>query len=125
MKIPFPHLYPRDTDQTEEIFGKVTINLSSEVEKILGPAGRLISGSKSSYQTAHRDHRVLFNACIFDEKGQEVWFGDIDLTEEEDKLKKVAAKIGKITVTPEHPFRWDGLNKKNAKENAERIYTFQ
>ena len=81
--------------------------------------GRLISGSKTYYLDKFPDHRVVFNSRIYDmvtyekEKdgkikdffeGQpiEIWYGDLDLTRDMEKLKEVAKKIGTFVITTEH-----------------------
>ena len=63
-----------------------------DIEDILGPIGRLISGSKSSYCLAHPDNLVLFNANICTDNGK-VWFGDLDITKDADKLKEAAEAL--------------------------------
>ena len=89
-------------------------------------SGRMIAFSKSRYGESHPNHKVYFNACIFDKKAKEVWYGDIDLTEDEEKLKQVAKESKQIFyVTPEHPFRMD-FNKvtKEQLENEEYVVKF-
>jgi len=80
--------------------------------------GRMISGSKSYYVDKFPDHKVVFNARIYDEetygkekdskikdffKGQEIeiWYGDLDLTIDTPKLKQVAKEIGTFVITTE------------------------
>lgn len=77
--------------------------LSEIIEKNLGPAGRMISWSKSTYKHANPDNLVYFNACIFDELLVQVWYGDIDLTKDKQTLEKIAEVAEQpIYVTPEH-----------------------
>jgi hypothetical protein len=54
--------------------------------------GRLLSWSKSTYRFAYPDNDVYFNANIFTQHGK-IWYGDLDLTLDEKKLKKVAREI--------------------------------
>jgi hypothetical protein len=80
--------------------------------------GRMISGSKSYYANKFPDHEVVFNARIYDmemyekEKngkikdffegqGIEIWYGDLDLTRDIEKLKEIANKIGTFVITTE------------------------
>jgi hypothetical protein len=56
---------------------------------------RMISGSKSGYRNAHPDNLVCFNANIFVLGEGKVWFGDLDITLDEEKLKEVAGGLGK------------------------------
>lgn len=114
----FTHLMERGKPQLEHIHQNVVINLSEQAEEILGPSGAMISASKSGYERKHPDNEVFFNACIFDVKsGEQLWFGDIDLTLSADKLQMVANKLGKkIVVTTEYPWRWEGFSEKKLKE---------
>ena len=65
-----------------------------KTEKILTEAkfslARMISYSKSAYCKHHPDHVVLFNANIYTEEEGKVWYGDLDLTLEGDRLAAVA-----------------------------------
>lgn len=113
----FTHKYERDVPRKAPT-GDVTINIMSAVEEVLGPAGAMIGGSKSGYTNLYRNEgperlaKIYFNACLFIEDGTQVWFGDIDLENSEDRLLEVAAKIGqKIFLTPEMPYRFDGLKR--------------
>ena len=97
--------------------------MDSEKLKVFEDAGfyfgRMISGSKSYYANKFPDHEVVFNARIYDTKtyskekdgkikdffeGQaiEIWYGDLDLTRDAEKLKEIANKIGTFVITTEH-----------------------
>lgn len=70
--------------------------------------GRMISGSKSMYGRNNPNHKVYFNACIFDVNCVQIWYGDLDLTTDFDNLQKVCNETNQIFyVTPENPFRSD------------------
>jgi len=56
--------------------------------------GRMISGSKSGYRRAFPDHVAVFNACIADDDGTDLWWGDLDLTVDEPKLVALASELG-------------------------------
>jgi hypothetical protein len=95
------------------------------IEDVVGLHGRQLSGSK----TAKPGHTVFWNACIFNAKGEQIWYGDIDLTTESDKLQEAANLFGTLYVTRESPFRWDGLKKglrdsnmRNVPEHYYRIF---
>jgi len=81
--------------------------------------GRMVSSSKSGYMNRFPDHNVVFNSRIYDTKtyekekngkikdffeGQkiEIWYGDLDLTIDTEKLKQIAKKIGTFVITSEH-----------------------
>lgn len=57
--------------------------------------GRMISGSKSGYINAHRDHDVVFNANVFVEGLGKVWYGDLDITLDAGKLQNISNEMGK------------------------------
>jgi hypothetical protein len=65
------------------IFGKHLLN-----------EGRMISGSKSGYWERHKENLIVFNANIVTEKSGKVWFGDLDVTLDFDKLKDAANELG-------------------------------
>ena len=54
--------------------------------------GRIISGGKQSPPGC----KCVWNANIISPKMGKVWYGDINLTREGDKLKKVASEIGEV-----------------------------
>ncbi len=60
-----------------------------DLTEILGPIGRMISGSKSGYCQRNPDNLVVFNANVCTDTGK-VWFGDLDITKDADKLKEAA-----------------------------------
>jgi len=60
---------------------------------ILGLSGRMISASKSFYRTQFPDHKVYFNANIICKTFNKIWYGDIDLDLDEEKLIKIADQI--------------------------------
>ena len=55
--------------------------------------GRMISGSKSLYRSMHPENVVYFNANIFTLSEGKVWWGDLDLTLDEDILKNIAESM--------------------------------
>lgn len=100
----------------------VRIEIAPEAVELLGHHGRLLSPSKSAYREAHGDNDVYFNACIFDRSGLQRWFGDVDVTLERDKLEHLAGRIGSIYLTPEKPYRFQGLVDH---EEDERVLRFE
>lgn len=65
-------------------------------KKNIGMAGRMITQDKMDYEYAHPDNEIYFNANIFVEGSYgKVWYGDIDFTLDEPKLKLCAKMIGK------------------------------
>lgn len=96
---------------------KVVIQIEEAAVEILGEHGRLLSMSKSAYADQYPDHTVYYNACVFDgrrlglrkTRARQIWFGDLDLTLEAGKLQELADRVGSIVVTPEMPYRFQGL----------------
>jgi len=56
--------------------------------------GRLLSYSKSSYREKNPDNEVYFNANIFVLGEGKVWYGDIDVTKDREKLERIAKTSG-------------------------------
>jgi len=61
----------------------------------LGPSGRMIGNSKTTYRDTHLDHLPVFNAnvCLGSSK---VWHGDVDLTIDEEALLDLASRSGEV-----------------------------
>ena len=59
------------------------------------PIGRMISWSKSGYIESNPGNLVCFNANIFTLDEGKIWYGDIDITKEKEKLEQVSAQLGK------------------------------
>ena len=55
--------------------------------------GRMISGSKSGYRERYPDNLVVFNANIATKSRGKIWFGDLDVTIDYEKLEKVAETL--------------------------------
>lgn len=55
--------------------------------------GRMLSGSKSRYREENPENEVYFNANVFT-RNKKVWFGDIDITIDSEKLENVAEAVG-------------------------------
>lgn len=79
------------------------------VMEVLGFMGRMLSGSKSEYLDRHPTNNILFNANIFSgTTARKIWFGDLDLTLDKQKLLKLAATLNEVIyVTSETPFRFE------------------
>lgn len=75
-------------------------------EKILGMMGRMVGGSKSIYSYDNPKNVIVFNANIATEKDGKVWYGDLDLTLDHEKLVSLNKKIGKFYVFYESDLRF-------------------
>ena len=89
--------------------GKVRICIAAAAIEILGDQGRLIGEDKEEVMRIRPDQEILFNACIFHAEGTEIWFGDISLPTDVGRLEELAKRLGEFYLTPELPYRWEGL----------------
>jgi len=73
--------------------------------------GRMLSGSKSLYWGKHPDNNVVFNGNVVIENHGKVWYGDLDVTLEEDKLQAVANELCRdLYILSEHDARFENEN---------------
>jgi len=66
----------------------------SVLKRVLGFDGRLISGSKGQYRYDNPTNVVVFNGNVCTESEGKIWYGDFDVTVEEEKLKALAKEFG-------------------------------
>ncbi|MCK9415682.1 hypothetical protein M0Q97_03365 [Candidatus Dojkabacteria bacterium] len=79
---------------------------------------RMICGSKSAYHDMKPNNFVIFNANIFVENFGKIWWGDLDLTKDQEKLKKVASETNSVLyVLYEMDGRFDNENTQEFKNN--------
>lgn len=74
-------------------------NITESVREFLGYPGKMISGSKSGYRSLFPDNLVVFNSNVIvvtNDSVSKVWYGDIDITVDRDKLKKMATDLGVV-----------------------------
>jgi hypothetical protein len=57
--------------------------------------GRMISHSKSGYRDKFPENEVYFNANIFVLGEGKIWYGDLDVTKDMDRLENIAKELGK------------------------------
>lgn len=82
------------------------------VELIIGRLGRLLSGSKSAYYNKYPDHLIAFNGNLCTKKRGKIWFGDIDVTIDKDKLEKIADELQEaVYVLREMDARFENTEK--------------
>ena len=97
------------------------VNKTRIAEGILGHCARLISWSKSAYHRAYPGHKVIFNANVCTKEDGKIWYGDIDLTLDEGKLKKLDEELDQeIFVLWEMSCRFEteGIKDKEIAEDA-------
>lgn len=96
---------------------KTKITLESLIYDLLGPNGKLISGSKSIYLYDNPKNLVVFNANLVID-GKKVWYGDIDVTLSCERLKTISSYTNKkVYVLSEMDARFENENKPKV-ENA-------
>jgi hypothetical protein len=83
-----------NNEENGEAIKKTRKILIDKIEGILGHRGRLISGSKGQYRWDNEDHLIAFNANLCVAGLGKIWHGDLDVTVEEDKLRKAAKAVG-------------------------------
>ena len=55
----------------------------------------MISHSKSGYRDKFPENEVYFNANIFVLGEGKIWYGDLDVTKDMDRLENIAKELGK------------------------------
>ncbi len=82
----------------EELYEHDRARYSAPVaEAILGPAGRMITASKSLYASAHPNNVPVFNANVCTQRRGKIWFGGLDLTKDEPSLRQLAEELAEST----------------------------
>lgn len=80
-------------------------------QSVLGHAGRMMSGSKSGYANAHPANVPVFNGNLVTENLGKIWYGDIDLTLDGDKIQALSIALGeKVYVLREMAARFENEN---------------
>jgi len=73
--------------------------------------GRMLSFSKTQYRNANPNSVVYFNANIVTVNDGKIWYGDIDLTIDGNKLKELASELNQtIFVLKEMDCRFETAN---------------
>jgi hypothetical protein len=88
-------------------------DLERKIITYLGNIGRMISSSKGRYRHYNPNNIVYFNANIFVPPYGKVWYGDIDITEDFEKLQKIVEGLEnvKLFILPEMAGRFDNKEK--------------
>jgi hypothetical protein len=104
-------------DEAYEAFVDECLDYVSQV--LLGPPGRLVAASDVWYERQYPDHAVVFNANVCIAPPRKIWFGDIDVTEDERRLVVLAKSLDtKIYVLLERDGRFGGRDEHPVLENA-------
>ena len=67
--------------------------ISYQAEDFIGKAGRRLFIEKGVNKSS-----TIFNANIFNEKGERIWFGDIDIYRDRSVLLRLSAKTGDLFI---------------------------
>jgi hypothetical protein len=70
------------------------IMVRDQIVEILGHRGRLVSGSKGQYRWDNPRNVVVFNGNLCTKSQGKIWYGDIDVTMDENKLIRLAEVLG-------------------------------
>jgi hypothetical protein len=62
---------------------------------------------------------------VFNQHGQQIWHGDLDVTTRAEDLQRLAGLIGTVYVTPEQPWRFDGFETTRKSRHADRLIEFK
>ena len=70
-------------------------------------SGRMISGSKSGYASENKGNIIVFNARICTLSEGIIWWGDLDITKDEENLKIISERIGETIYILRESDAWD------------------
>lgn len=73
---------------------ELPMDMGAIAVKHLGPVGTMISASKSTYRDRFPAHVVVFNGNVCTEEHGKIWFGDLDVTKSQKKLRALAEELG-------------------------------
>jgi hypothetical protein len=74
--------------------------------------GRMIGGSKTTYRNSHPKDNIIFNANIITKLSGKVWYGDLNVTLDFDKLRDVADELKEdLFILSEMDARFENENK--------------
>lgn len=75
---------------------------------LLGQMGRCISYSKLGYTRQYPHNLVVFNANVCTKNQKKIWYGDLDITKDREKLRELAGALGEdVYVLREMDARFD------------------
>lgn len=80
-------------------------------QAVLGYSGRMLSGSKSGYSKNNPANVPVFNGNVITEKLGKIWYGDLDITLDGEKLQALAITLGEtVYVLREMDARFENEN---------------
>lgn len=93
-------VYFRDNKKFKSIKASMKIEKEDEIElrsiahKHLGLSGKSITFDPKAYMTSYPDKIVVFKSNIFTKNGSMIWFGDINITDNQEKLLELSSDLG-------------------------------
>lgn len=73
--------------------------------------GRIIESSKSGYVSSHPNDKVIFNANVITKSHGKIWYGDLNVTLDEETLIKIKEEIGEeLYILYEYGGRFENEN---------------
>lgn len=105
-------MIPKSWIPDETRLAKVEVQEALKVaQSKMGYNGRMMSGSKSGYQNAHKANVAVFNGNLCTKEFGKIWYGDLDLTLDLDKIKELSTELKvEIFVLREMDARFDNEN---------------
>ena len=80
--------FPSDFSSSKEIGDIVKIFEGNDFYN-----GRMIGGSKSDYHNQYPNDLIVFNANVLTRTHGKVWYGDLNVTQDEKILKSIAEQV--------------------------------
>ena len=91
-------------EQDKEIEASRQLDIWGVAREILGYPGAMLSGSK----TAPKGQTIVWNSNVCTKEHGKIWFGDLNITRDRDKLKLLSETLGtRIYVLYEMDARFD------------------
>jgi hypothetical protein len=86
--------------------------------------GRMIAENKGTYCVEHQGELVIFNANVLTKKHGKIWYGDLNVNNDFEKLKDIADKMGEdlyILVEGDARFGYENRNIKLLLSKAKAV----
>jgi hypothetical protein len=101
-------------------------DLTKSIENNDLHVGRMLSWSKSSYRKSHPDGKAIFNACIYNTDAIQVWWGDLDMVIDVEKLQNISNESNQEFYVTTESYRSDfkKVTKKDLEKGLEPEYGF-
>lgn len=94
------NIYLKDNKKFKSIKTSMKIEKEDEIElksvayKYFGLSGKSITMDPKSYRATYPNKTIVFKGNIVTKNGTLLWFGDLNITDEEEKLMNLSDEIG-------------------------------